>query len=336
MALVRRLLPLVLIAPLLHGYATASLAEAAPCARRLLVLSAFPGEIDKLLTEASVSQDETVVIDGRSFFVGTLRGNHVVLALSGIGLVNARRTTQAALDHFRCGSRPGIDGVVFSGVAGGRSFIGDVTVPRRWTIDDGASWLEVSPRMLRTARQLQRGGSVRLARHTPVGDAACVGLPPDLVRTVRMDHAPELIVGGDGTSADPFGGRAWPCFPGGGDVFGCEPCRAPSRAAPDPVRFVSTVVPFVDPEFFTSFFESPPPASTDYVAEDMESAAVARVAARNGVPFIAIRAISDGQGDPLGLPGFPFQFFVYRQLAADNAATVTLAFLDAWGRRTAR
>jgi hypothetical protein len=27
--------------------------------------------------------------------------------------------------------------------------------------------------------------------------------------------------------------------------------------------------------------------------------------------------------------GFPFQFFVYRQIAANNAATVALAFLEA-------
>jgi hypothetical protein len=37
--------------------------------------------------------------------------------------------------------------------------------------------------------------------------------------------------------------------------------------------------------------------------------------------------VSDGAGDPLGLPGFPSQFVVYRQLAANNAAAVTLALL---------
>jgi hypothetical protein len=40
--------------------------------------------------------------------------------------------------------------------------------------------------------------------------------------------------------------------------------------------------------------------------------------------------VSDGGGDPLSLPGFPFQFFYYRQLAADNAAITTLAFLASW------
>jgi hypothetical protein len=32
------------------------------------------------------------------------------------------------------------------------------------------------------------------------------------------------------------------------------------------------------------------------------------------------------------LPGFPAQFFVYKQLAADNAAATALAFLGVWAR----
>ncbi|MCA1833262.1 MAG: hypothetical protein LC750_11155 [Actinobacteria bacterium] len=67
-----------------------------------------------------------------------------------------------------------------------------------------------------------------------------------------------------------------------------------------------------------------------YLWTDMETAAVAQVANANTIPFIAFRALSDGLGDPLHLPGFPFQFFYYRQLAADNAAEMTLAFLQAW------
>lgn len=303
------------------------------CTPRLLVLSAFPGEIDGLLTEATLSASETVIIDGRSFFVGSLRGNDVVLALTGIGLVNAERTTLAALGHFRCGFDPGITGIVFSGVAGGRSFIGDVTVPSRWTEDDGESWLEVDAGMLAVARQIRDGGAVELARDVPSGDAACIGHDPDLVRTVRIDHAPEILVGGDGKSADTFEGRAFPCVPSGGDVFGCEACRRPAHSPPDVVRFFSGVLPFLDPLFILSFFQSPPPATTEYDAEDMETGAVARVATANGVPFIAFRAVSDGQGDPLMLPGFPAQFFVYRQLAADNAAAVALAFLEAWAGR---
>ena len=58
-----------------------------------------------------------------------------------------------------------------------------------------------------------------------------------------------------------------------------------------------------------------------------EGARVALVARRHHSPFLGIRAVSDGKGDPLGLPGFPVQFAVYRQLAGNNAAAVTMALL---------
>src|SRR5439155_136101 len=58
-----------------------------------------------------------------------------------------------------------------------------------------------------------------------------------------------------------------------------------------------------------------------------ETAAVARVAARHRVPFLGVRAVSDGAGDPLGDRGFPAQFFDYYRLAAENASLVTRAFL---------
>ena len=60
---------------------------------------------------------------------------------------------------------------------------------------------------------------------------------------------------------------------------------------------------------------------------DMETAAIARETAARGLPFIAFRATSDGSGDPLGLPGFPAQFFAYYRLSAHNAAAATVAFL---------
>ncbi|MEX2458359.1 MAG: hypothetical protein WD770_05185 [Actinomycetota bacterium] len=335
----RRLAVLALAVLLLEvvpaGPAHAAFGAAAPrpCPRRLLVLSAFPGEIDGLLNQTTV--EETVTVDDRRFFVGRLRGHGVVLALTGIGLVNAHETATVAFARFRCSSsRSGIRGVVFSGVSGGRTAIGDVTVPRRWKVKDTRDpWLPVDPGMLAVAKAVQRAGA-GLDAATPVGDAACVGLDPGLVRTVSVEP-PRIIVGGDGVSADPFGGRRFPCFPAGGDVFGCEPCRAPP-VAPDVARFLTGMAPFADPEFFLSFFESPPPADSDYAAEDMETAAVARVAARNKTPFIAFRALSDGDGDPLMLPGFPVQFFYYRQLAADNAAMVTLEFLESWATRCRR
>jgi hypothetical protein len=172
-------------------------------------------------------------------------------------------------------------------------------------------------------------GTVALQSAVPPGDPACAGVDPRLITTVEVLEEPQIRPGGFGSSADGFGGRAFPCFPGGGDVFGCRPCRAPGAGVPDIPQFVDGIIPFIDPNFFFEYFQMPPPPA-GAAAVDMETGAVAKVAAAAPLPFIAFRGASDGNGDPLMLPGFPFQFFFYRQLAADNAARVTLAFLDAW------
>ena len=85
-----------------------------------------------------------------------------------------------------------------------------------------------------------------------------------------------------------------------------------------------------DPSFWTALLQPPAQTTDTYEAQDEETAVVAQVARRYGVPFLGIRAVSDGQNDPLMLPGFPWQFFVYRQLAGNNAAAVTVAFLRKW------
>jgi nucleoside phosphorylase len=300
------------------------------CGSLTLVLSAMPVELGPLLGEEKIAA--TVAVDGHDYYVGRLRGHDVVLALTGIGPVNATRATEAALAHFRCGARPGIGAVVFSGVAGG-DYIGNVTVPTRWTLDAGRHFLGVDPQMLAAARRVARQ-HVALEQKAPAGDPACGCVTnPDLVATVSVTHAPRIEVGGDGQTTDPFSGRALPCVPGGGDVLGCEPCPAQKNLARDAQGFGSGVAPFVDPAFFTGYFASTATGPGTYVAEDEETAAVDAVASAHRVPFLGVRAVSDGGGDPLGLPGFPVQFFYYRQLAADNAAATTLAFLSGWSAR---
>jgi nucleoside phosphorylase len=302
-----------------------------PCAQRTLVLSAMPIELGPLLTQAKVTK--TVTIDHRSFFEARLRGHAVILALTGIGPVNATHTTREALAHFRCGARSGIKAIVFSGVAGG-DFIGDVNVPTRWTKDNGKHFFGVNHAMLATARGVARHGHVKLERKSPVGDplCACV-IDPDSVSTVAVTHKPRIETGGKGQTTDPFSGRALPCVPGGGDIFGCDPCPAQKDLAQDSDGFAPGIEPFVDPNFFTGYFSATSGESKKYVTEDEETAAVDAVAHAHHVPFLGIRAVSDGGGDPLHLPGFPFEFFYYRQISADNAALTTMAFLKAWPGR---
>src|SRR5437588_881909 len=174
-----------LIAAALFGAqrtATAKQARPAKCVPRLLVVSAFPAEIGPLLNAARIDRSRTVEVDGRQFWVGKLAGNDVVLALTGIGPANADKTTRAAFDTFTCGTKPGISGVVFSGVAGAKP-IGQVGIPTRWTPDARKTWLATDPTMLTVARQTAPVSSPKLERTNPLGDPACACTPTDLVKT---------------------------------------------------------------------------------------------------------------------------------------------------------
>src|SRR5437899_591703 len=111
---------------------SATAASAGGCVRRTLVVSAMPVELQPLL--AHTAAPHTITVTGHHYFVGSLSGRDVVLTLTGIGPVNAGQATQAALTAFRCGHGGGINGIAFSGVAGG-NFIGNVAVPTRWTSD---------------------------------------------------------------------------------------------------------------------------------------------------------------------------------------------------------
>jgi nucleoside phosphorylase len=293
-----------------------------------LVLSAMPVEISPLL--GRLRHRRAVTFDGHDFFVGRLRGRPAVLAMTGIGPVNARRTARAALRRFRCPGQPGIRAVVFSGVAGG-DYIGDVTVARRWTQDGGRHFYAVDAALLRVARHVA-ARHIRLERKTPVGDPLCTcGNATSGATTVTVRHRPRIVVGGAGQTTDPFSGHRLPCVPGGGDVFGCDPCPAHKKLADEAINSLPGFAAVADPDFFTGYLSTS--ESARYAVQDEETAAVAAIAHHRRLPFIAFRAVSDGGGDPLHLPGFPAEFFFYRQLAADNAALATLGFFSSWRHR---
>jgi len=283
-------------------------------ARPIAVLSAFPGELAALVERADITATTTIDgLEGKRFRVGTLHGAPVVLGMTGIGLANAALTTAAVLDRFA------VAGVVVSGVAGSRYRIGDVVVPESWVLDDGTRY-GADAAWLATARAVARRGVGGFAR--------CVEVPPDLSPAlVCLPHDPTMVVGGSGHSSG-FAEDPLPCQSDGGDVFGCD------IAPPEAARAVRT---------FGDAGAASAAADEAFVAEDMETAAIAAAAAARGLPFVAFRATSDGAGDPLGLPGFPAQFFAYYPLAAENAASAVEAFLAAlpaqqdpdWERRSA-
>lgn len=317
------------MAGLLAGFVAprALAADGPACVHPVLVLSAMPLELNPLVAKATLDPAKRVQINGRRFYVGRLAGNDVVLAMTGIGPTNATQTASAAFAHFRCS----FSAAVFSGVAGSQRNIGDVTIPARWT-SDGKSWLPANAAMLRIASTLN-SGNVKLSQDVPVGDAACLCPGVDAPTPVHMPQPMQIYVGGDGETSDPFGGHAVPCVDGGGDVAGCAPCIVVGDAPDNAARFASQAGLVADPTFWQGLFSTQTATTGNMDAQDEETAAVAAVATRYKVPFLGVRAVSDGHNDPLGLPGFPFQFFAYRQLAGNNAAAVTIAFLQQWAVR---
>lgn len=313
-----KLLGAFLVAVLLVAAGATSIGAAPRCGERTLVLSAMPLELNPLVEAATITKTEE--IDGRTFYGARLAGKDVVMSVTGIGPVNAAEAAETAIEHSRCP----FTAAVFSGVAGSRMYIGDVMIPTRWTLDDGKHWYPTDARLRAVAATVRP----KLAQDVPVGDAACACPGVDAATPVHLWHAAKVRVGGDGTTSDPFGGKAVPCMPGGGDIAGCRPC-IPGGAPQDVADFASHAPALVDADFVRGFFQAPDETTKTYAAQDQETAAVAKVAQRYVVPFLGIRGVSDGLGDPLGLPGFPVQFLVYRQLAADNAAATTIAFLRA-------
>lgn len=263
------------------------------CVRRpLLVLSAFPAELSAVLAYATV--DDVMVVNGKMFRLGSIGDEPVIMGMTGIGLVNATVTTRAALEQFD------VRGIVVSGVAGSTFRIGDVTVPDTWTLNGDTTYAAHAP-WVELADDVAAAGSVVLEK--------CTFIPAEPTEEVCLLHDPVVTVGGTGNSSDPFNNMAAPCQPtGDNDVFTCDVPLPEASGSGQQLGIQGTT------------------AAT--IAQDMETAAIGSEAIAHGVPFIAFRAVSDGEGDPLMLT-IPFQqFFVYYRLAANNAAAATVAFLE--------
>src|SRR3954468_1959679 len=98
--MIARLLSLLL---LVLASSPASPASAAPrclsdCTPRIGIVSAFGAEADILV--ANTQGRRSFTVNGNRFTTGTLRGNRVVIVLSGVSMINSTMVTQLMLDHF--------------------------------------------------------------------------------------------------------------------------------------------------------------------------------------------------------------------------------------------
>ena len=273
---------------------------------RIAIISAFQPELTLLLSR--VEQPRTTVINGTEFTTGTLQGRPVVLFLSGISMTNAAMNTQLVLDRFK------VSHVLFSGIAGGVNpdlKVGDVVVAQRW-----GQYLEVL-----AAREPSPG------RYQPPGWMNDVKLP-----NFGMWH-PRPV--GVRSAAHPKGEtKFW--FESDPELMQTarraaevklERCDAQGQCLSHTPRVLVggngvSGQAFVDNAAFREYTFRTFAASV----LDMETAATAMVAYSNGVPFIAIRSLSDLAGGGEG----ENEIGTFFKIAADNSARVVLAFLAAW------
>jgi adenosylhomocysteine nucleosidase len=272
---------------------------------RVAVISAFGPEMTALKEATSDKRD--YVQGGSTFTTGVLEGKPVVLFLSGMSMVNAAMTTQAALDRFK------ITRVVFSGIAGGVDpalDVGDVVVADQW-----GQYLENA-----LARETAPGKF-----EPPGGEPLAEKLEPFGMmypRGVVVTRSPGVMEHKVWFPADPA------MIATAREVAGkvtLKRCNADRCLVKEPRVVVGgngvSGQSFVDNAQFRTW------AYETFHARvlDMESAAVAQVAYANGAPFIAFRSLSDLAG---GDPG-KNQARIFFQLASDNSAAVVRAFIAA-------
>jgi adenosylhomocysteine nucleosidase len=280
-------------------------------AQRIAIVSAFGAELEAFKQQATIQK--TVVLNGRTVYIGTLAGHKVVMTLSGVSMVNAAMTTQALLDNFR------IKQIVFSGIAGGVNpslHIGDVVIPTQWA--------EYQENFF--ARETAPGVFTPPVWFTPI-------LPnfgmmfPDTVAITTVNGTPDQQTEYLWFPSDPKMMAVAQQAAAGVTLDQCTPqgvCLTEAPVVKVGGNGVSGPT-FVDNAEYRDYAWS----NWEADALDMESSAVAHVATVNGVPFIIFRSLSDLAG---GGPG-ENEIGIFFGLAASNSAKVMTAFLNALPRR---
>ena len=283
----------------LAGAAAAQTLDAKP---RTAVITAFAPE--KTAMMALLADKKVYMLHGTEIVAGTLAGHPVLLAESGVSMVNASLTAQSLIDRFK------IERIVFSGIAGGIDptlHVGDVVVPEEW-----AQPMETV-----------------IMRETPEGpkapawmaDEVIPGIAPyGVIASKKIDTNHEFHAG---FKADP---ALLETARKVAANLKLKACSSDRHCLDQPPQIlvggvgVSTMS-FVDNAKFRDWLFTAWKAR----ATDMESAAVAQVATINGVPFIAFRSLSDlagGEADANRMD-------LFMSLAAENAAAVVKAFVAA-------
>ena len=323
------------------------------CTTRMGIVSAFGAEADILVAETT--RRKTYLVNGNRFTTGVLRGNPVVIVLSGVSLVNSVMVTQLMLDHFK------IERLLMSGIAGGLNpdlHVGDVTIPDRWVLPMEVYWSHDSglPKACGKPGDLsclglklatRKDGAVIPAFNLPAPDGkgqVSTGLfmRENFVMTTANAPQGEFVFA---YPVDPamlavasqIKPKLAQCGPGLDKLVSQQAAPAPSPL--DPKRCVrqqpklvvggagATASVFLANAAYRKYLFDELQANTF----EMETAGLAHVAYANKVPYLAIRSLSDLAGEQEMNADVAALFS--SGLAEANEAATALAFLEAWKAR---
>ena len=251
------------------------------------ILSALLQEQKGLL--AMLHQPRKVQRAGRDFWLGQLHGQDVVLGLSRIGKVAAATTATTLIEYFAA------DRIIFTGVAGGLGDgvnVGDVVVASGFVQHD----MDASP--LFPKYQIPLYGQSRLA---------C----DDALSAILFEAVCACLTGISGT----FDGKN-----GVGDMDGrvsAAGAKVHRGLIASGDRFVSSAL---EALALKGALQS---GGFDVLAVEMEGAAVAQACFDYGVPYAALRTISDRADDTAHVD---FPAFI-EQVASQYALVIIQRFL---------
>lgn len=272
------------------------------------VMSAFSAELTILLEEAEDKVMYNVL--GRTVTTGRLRGHDVVLGLSGVSMTNAAMVPQAWFGEFD------ISHLVFSGIAGGVNpnlNIGDVVIPSQWAQYQEFHFCREEDEEFNCTSDLPNYGM--MFPRSGVSVCATSGLADQCERK-RWFEADKKMLKAAKKAAKKTGLAQCGLNRDGNEV--CLDQQPIIKIGGNGVAGPT----FVDNADFRQYTWDVFQADS----LDMESSAVAHVAYANEVPFIIFRSLSDLAG---GGPG-ENQIGTFFRVAADNSASVLLAFLGEW------
>ncbi len=341
--------------------ASAGVACLTDCTPRIGIVSAFGQEAD-LLRAQTLGRREWL-INGNRFTTGRLRGNPVVIVLSGVSMVNSAMVTQLMIDHFK------VERLVMSGIAGGvdpAHHVGDVIIPDRWAMPLEVFWApdgalpspcgapgDVSCLGLKLAGADGRpyppfslpaapagAGSQAASESAPGAVPTGLFMRQTFVMTAanaphgefRFDYPVDAAMLDVARRIRPPLAQCAPAAlavpPGAGAAQDPKRCiHAPPRVIVGG-RGVSGGAFLANPSYRRYLFEQ-----LQAQTFEMETAALAHVAYANHIPYIAFRSLSDLAGAEAFNADVVALFT--SGLAERNEAAVTLAFLEAWAARPA-